>query len=175
MIMKKLVTISLFVFWAVVTALLVAGLVFYQQRSSNGPGSQAPGGNSALGTTNSTTGGASVVLSAAEVARHNTANDCWMIINGKVYNLTSYIKLHPGGVAMIDQSCGRDGTALYQTKGGGGGNHSSYAYNLLANYLVGSLGESKTASQIQQAQQQSASTSQNLPAGGGGEYEFEDD
>jgi len=33
--MKKLVTISLFVFWAIVTAILTAGLLSYQQ-------SQAP-------------------------------------------------------------------------------------------------------------------------------------
>lgn len=73
-----------------------------------------------------------------------------MIISGKVYNLTSYINLHPGGVAMVTQACGQDGTTLYQTKGGVGRGHSSYAYGLLANYLVGNLGESKTASQIQQ-------------------------
>ncbi len=112
-------------------------------------------------------GGSAVVLSSTEVAKHNRASDCWMIISGKIYNLTSYLNSHPGGAAIIIQACGQDGSALYRTKGGGGGNHSGYAYGLLANYLVGTLGEQKTPAQIQQLQQQSQAASQNLPAGGG--------
>ncbi len=32
-----------------------------------------------------------------EVLQHNTANDCWIIINKRVYNVTSWIPRHPGG------------------------------------------------------------------------------
>merc|ERR1719316_2255029 len=36
-------------------------------------------------------GGAGVVLSAEEVARHNTAQDCWVILGGKVYDVTDFL------------------------------------------------------------------------------------
>jgi cytochrome b involved in lipid metabolism len=121
------------------------------------------------------TTGATVSLTAAEVAKHNTAADCWMIINGNVYDLTSYERIHPGGMAQIVQACGRDGSSLYATKGGGGGSHSNYADSQLAGYLVGTLGGQTTTTQIQQAQQQAASTSQNQPQGGGENEEEDDD
>lgn len=117
--------------------------------------------------------GVSVVLSASEVAKHNTRNDCWMIISGNVYSLASYMNAHPGGVAMIQNNCGKDGTAMYQTKGGGGGNHSGGAYSQLANYLIGKVGAQTTSTQIDQAMKQGQSASQQLPQGG--ENEFEDE
>ena len=32
-----------------------------------------------------------------EVAQHNQDNDLWVIINNKVYDLTKFSKIHPGG------------------------------------------------------------------------------
>ena len=32
-----------------------------------------------------------------DVLEHNSASDCWIIINKKVYNVTSWIPRHPGG------------------------------------------------------------------------------
>ena len=36
-----------------------------------------------------------------EVAKHNTQEDCWVVLNGGVYNLTKYLATHPGGSAII--------------------------------------------------------------------------
>ena len=66
-----------------------------------------------------------------EVLLHSTPEDCWTIINGELYDVTSYIPLHPGGASAISQACGVDATDLFKTKGGGGSDHSSFAYNLL--------------------------------------------
>lgn len=162
--MKKLVTISLFIFWAVVTALFAAALVLSRQQG--GPVSQPSVDSDAPGPSDSASGTSAVVLSIKEVAKHNTAADCWAILFGKVYDLTSFFDSHPGGRATIERSCGKDGTTAYLIKKGEG-SHSAYARRLLAKYLVGPLGETKAASQIQAA-------GQNLPRGED-EREFEDD
>lgn len=81
---------------------------------------------------------ASVQLTTAEVAKHNSGNSCWLIISNKVYDVTAYIGSHPGGAARILNYCGKEATTAFQTQGGGG-SHSSFAYNTLGNYYLGSL------------------------------------
>lgn len=49
----------------------------------------------------------------AEVMQHNSAEDCWMILRGKVYNITPYLRYHPGGVNTLLKAAGSDGTALF--------------------------------------------------------------
>ncbi|KAF4739431.1 hypothetical protein FOZ63_000570, partial [Perkinsus olseni] len=53
------------------------------------------------------------VLSAEEVAKHNTEKDCWMIINDGVYDLTDWLPIHPGGAAAIMGKAGQDGSTQY--------------------------------------------------------------
>jgi cytochrome b involved in lipid metabolism len=77
-------------------------------------------------------------ITLSQVAQHNTRSNCWMVISGKVYNFTSYMNAHPGGISTILPLCGKDGTSAYATKGGQG-SHSQTAYNLLNNYYVGNL------------------------------------
>lgn len=44
---------------------------------------------------------------------HKQQNDCWTVLKGKVYNITPYVKFHPGGVEEIMKCAGKDGTALF--------------------------------------------------------------
>ncbi len=32
-----------------------------------------------------------------EVAKHNKAEDCWIIVHNKVYDVTKFLSEHPGG------------------------------------------------------------------------------
>ena len=54
-------------------------------------------------------------ISRDELARHHTADDCWMSINGRVYDLTLYLPFHPGGQAELMRSAGGDATQLIAT------------------------------------------------------------
>ncbi len=49
----------------------------------------------------------------ADVALHNNQSSCWTIVEGKVYDLTSFITKHPGGAKRILGICGIDGTAAF--------------------------------------------------------------
>lgn len=37
----------------------------------------------------------------ADVAKHAYEDDCWVIINNKVYNVSQWADIHPGGSAII--------------------------------------------------------------------------
>ncbi len=97
-----------------------------------------------------------ITLSMAEISKHNKSSDCWMLISGKVYNITSYFGSHPGGNSTMAATCGTDATAAYMTKdpnatsNGGRSAHSSNAVNLLTNYYIGNLNETIGEQQITQ-------------------------
>jgi len=79
------------------------------------------------------------------VATHNTRSNCWMAINGKIYDLTNFITEHPGGQTSILEQCGRDGSGAFLSRGGTG-SHSSFAYSMLPQYYIAEL---NFASQVQ--------------------------
>ena len=51
-----------------------------------------------------------VLYTRKEVETHNTAEDCWVIYNGYVYNLTEWLKYHPGSPNTIVRFAGMDVT-----------------------------------------------------------------
>ncbi len=48
-------------------------------------------------------------ISLSELSEHNTETDCWVIYQGKVYDLTTWLTKHPGGVKAISKYCGTEG------------------------------------------------------------------
>ncbi|RSH77748.1 uncharacterized protein EHS24_002806 [Apiotrichum porosum] len=49
----------------------------------------------------------------SEVAKHNTPEDCWVVLEGKVYDLTAFAQIHPGGSNIIFANAGHDATAMF--------------------------------------------------------------
>ena len=49
----------------------------------------------------------------AEIRKHNTREDFWIVIHGKVYNLTPYLPYHPGGIDILMKTAGNNGTVLF--------------------------------------------------------------
>ncbi|KAF5586395.1 cytochrome b2 mitochondrial [Fusarium subglutinans] len=54
-------------------------------------------------------------LTQAEVSRHTHATDAWIIINGDVWNVTSFAKMHPGGEDVITEHYGKDAPEVYNS------------------------------------------------------------
>jgi hypothetical protein len=71
----------------------------------------------------------------ADVAKNNSQASCWVAIEGMVYDLTNWIRLHPGGRAAILSLCGTDGTSSF--RGAHGGQTRPTA--TLSGYLLGPL------------------------------------
>lgn len=76
----------------------------------------------------------------SEVAEHNTLDDCWMAIEGKVYDFTGYIELHPTEPSVLEPWCGSEADEGMKTKGYGR-NHSTRAWSAMEDYLIGKLSE----------------------------------
>jgi len=110
-----------------------------------------------------------ITLTAQEIAKHNKADNCWMIISGNVYVLTGYLYSHSGGAQAIIPSCGGDGTQIFLNKGGNG-SHSSRAVQFLNSMLLGKVGVAIGASDLQKTQINIQQTTNNLSRG-----ESEDD
>ena len=53
-------------------------------------------------------------LTVAEVAKHNTKEDCWIVIENKVYDVTTFLGEHPGGKRAILMYAGKDATKEFQ-------------------------------------------------------------
>ena len=48
-----------------------------------------------------------------ELASHNKADDAYVAVRGNVYDITNFIKRHPGGQDILLFAAGRDATQVY--------------------------------------------------------------
>lgn len=78
------------------------------------------------------------VVTADELARHASADDCWMAIDGVVYDFTAYLPQHPTPPVVMTVWCGKEASEAYHTKGYGRP-HSPAADAMLPAYRVGVL------------------------------------
>lgn len=53
------------------------------------------------------------VFPVAEVAKHNKLEDCWIAINGQVYDVSEFLQKHPGGAARILRYAGGDASSAF--------------------------------------------------------------
>jgi len=78
-------------------------------------------------------------FSIDEVQKHNKEDDCWIILNkNEIYNVTSYLRDHPGGKSAILLFGGKDATQLFN------GIHSDTAQKIKDLYLIGYLVQNST-------------------------------
>ncbi|KAL2468946.1 Cytochrome [Forsythia ovata] len=72
-----------------------------------------------------------------EVARHNKKDDCWLIISGKVYDVTPFLEEHPGGDEVLLTSTEKDATNDFEDVG-----HSDDARATMQQFYIGEIDES---------------------------------
>ena len=99
------------------------------------PGEVVRGVKAPTPTATATPTTTSNALTLARVKENNTASSCWSIINGNVYNLTTWISNHPGGKSAITSLCGIDGTSAFNSQH----RNESRPESRLATYLLGKL------------------------------------
>lgn len=68
-----------------------------------------------------------------DVGKHNTEEDCWVIIDNKVYNVTKWLPRHPGGKNLILNLAGKDCTEEFKIF------HLNPNYARLRPFLVGEV------------------------------------
>jgi cytochrome b involved in lipid metabolism len=73
-----------------------------------------------------------------EVALHNTRDNCWIIVSGKVYDITEWAPHHPGGAGIARMYAGKEATAEF------GDYHSAEAVAHMAHFCIGDLVETPT-------------------------------
>lgn len=73
-------------------------------------------------------------ITAEQVRLHSTQEDLWMIVYNKVYDVSKFAPLHPGGIEVLLDCAGVDATEAFQDVG-----HSQDAFDMLLPYLVGEL------------------------------------
>ncbi|KAI1140543.1 acyl-CoA dehydrogenase NM domain-like protein [Hypoxylon sp. FL0543] len=55
----------------------------------------------------------SKTFTRAEVAKHNTEDSLWFVIDSKVYDVTDFVDAHPGGESVLRQVAGQDATVAF--------------------------------------------------------------
>ncbi|KAI3450865.1 hypothetical protein Pfo_007530 [Paulownia fortunei] len=82
------------------------------------------------------------VFTLAEVSEHNTNKDCWLVISGKVYDVTKFLEDHPGGDEVLVSSTGKDATDDFEDVG-----HSASAKAMMEEFYIGDINTSSIPSQ----------------------------
>ncbi|XP_048422208.1 cytochrome b5 [Pyrus x bretschneideri] len=77
-----------------------------------------------------------------EVAKHNHKKDCWIIISGKVYDVTPFLEEHPGGDEVLLLAVEKDATDDFNDVG-----HSDSAREQMEKYYVGKVDTSTIPAQ----------------------------
>ena len=56
-----------------------------------------------------------VPLTWDEISQHNTKNDCWVVVDGVVYDMTDFLDDHPGGKRLPVKHSGKDVTEIWNS------------------------------------------------------------
>jgi cytochrome b involved in lipid metabolism len=61
---------------------------------------------------NAVTSSVNSTYTMAQVSTHTTRTDCWMVIDGDVLNVSTFVDKHPGGDRILE-GCGKDASSYF--------------------------------------------------------------
>ena len=142
--MKYLLAIVTGVCVVIMSAIFVLGFFQKQQRESATPSqpeaTPTPANTNSGNTVPTQPVQSTQTFTTTEVSSHNTATNCWLIVNGNVYDVSKFLSQHPGGEAEILPYCGKEATKAFDTQGRSrGSGHSTTADQMLQDYKIGTL------------------------------------
>ena len=74
-----------------------------------------------------------LVYTVDDVAAHCTGDDCWIIVDDGIYDVTAFVDVHPGGrSALLRMRTPPNARSAMESVG-----HSKRAYALLDSYRIG--------------------------------------
>lgn len=82
----------------------------------------------------------STTYTQSDVSQHNTSTSCWVIYDGNVYDITTYLNIHNQRYQNITSWCGTDITTDFHNVR----KHTTSARTLLAGFQVGTLSTNST-------------------------------
>lgn len=80
-------------------------------------------------------------FSQKEVAKHCTKDSCWVLLGTRVYDVTGFLRMHPGGEALILRRSGKD---ISREIDGPPHRHSENARRWMEQYYIGELDRDST-------------------------------
>ena len=80
-------------------------------------------------------------ITLTECKEHCSEDSCWLVMHGKVYEVTKFLDDHPGGDEIMLQAAGRDATDDFEDVG-----HSEAARRQLEPMLIGTFVDDGTGS-----------------------------
>ncbi|KOC66145.1 putative cytochrome b5 2 [Habropoda laboriosa] len=84
----------------------------------------------------------SKTFSASQVSMHNKEKDLWIIYKDGVYDVTKFLKEHPGGEEVLIDLAGKDATKCFDDVG-----HTIEAIQLRETYKIGTVDNTASAEQ----------------------------
>lgn len=81
-----------------------------------------------------------------EVAGHCTKDSCWVLLGTRVYDVTAFLRMHPGGEALVLRRSGRD---VSREMEGPPHRHSDNARRWMEQYYIGELRRDSGAEEAQ--------------------------
>jgi len=73
-----------------------------------------------------------------QVAKHCTENDGWIIFDGYVYDISNFIRLHPGGLKLLNY-LGKDVKDVWLDKGYLWHLQNNDVFQILQTYKIGKI------------------------------------
>lgn len=106
----------------------------YVQESTDGTGATT---TTTVNTKTGTSTQGAPLYTSAQVSAHADATSCFTVISGKVYDLTMWVNVHPGGREAILSLCGNDGTQAFMDQHRG----AKKEMDILARFYIGKLAQ----------------------------------